>query len=51
VRVFMCSDKMLLLSAGAFEAIRVIPPLTASPEELDIGMGILTRAIIKSLAK
>lgn len=40
-------NKMFLLSAGAFEAVRVIPPLTVSKEEIDLGLQILGKACEK----
>lgn len=35
------SHKMLLLSAGVFEVLRIIPPLTISKEEMAAGIRVL----------
>jgi 4-aminobutyrate aminotransferase len=40
-------NNMLLLTAGAFETVRVIPPLTVSKEEIDLGLQILGKACEK----
>lgn len=42
---------MMLLTAGAFETLRFIPPLNATREEIDIGLKIFGEAVSDVLSK
>ncbi len=44
-------NKMLLLSAGAFETLRFIPPLNVSKEEIDLGVKIFSKVCDDVLGK
>ena len=41
--------KMLILTTSVFETIRIIPPLTVSKEEIDLGLTLLDKAIAAAL--
>ena len=41
---------MLLLSAGARETVRFLPPLTVSEEEVDLALGIFKEAVTEAAA-
>merc|ERR1712039_924324 len=36
---------MIVLPTGIFETMRLIPPLTVLPEEIDVGLGIFEEAL------
>jgi len=42
---------MLLLTAGAFETLRFIPPLNATREEIDLGLKTFGQALGDVLGK
>lgn len=41
---------MLLLSTGAFETLRFIPPLTVTKDEIQTGLGIFKTALKEAFA-
>jgi 4-aminobutyrate aminotransferase len=41
--------KMLLLTTSVFETIRIIPPLTVSKEEIELGLTLLDKSIAAAL--
>ena len=42
---------MLLLSAGARETIRFLPPLTVNEEEIDAALVIFKESVIEAASK
>jgi len=40
-------EGMLLLSCGVFDSVRLIPPLTVSASEIDTGLKILEKVMLK----